>query len=133
MVPLTVMILTALCAFVLAFALGFLSGRAVLDQKHTGEALVANAIEVCLPKPHVLMNNVTLETERGTTQTDHILILPTGIFVIETKHYQGWIFGKPDQKQWTQVIYHKKSRFQNPIHQNYAHVKALQSLFNRKR
>jgi len=77
----------------------------------------------------VLVNNVTFETENGTTQIDHVVVADTGIFVIETKHYSGWIFGSPQDSQWTQVIYKRKSRFQNPIRQNYGHVKALQSFF----
>ncbi len=130
MVPLSMLLVAVTCVFAVALIFGFVAGRAILDRKYTGEALLANTVNAYLPKPHVLMNNVTLQTERGTTQIDHILINTTGIFVIETKHYQGWIFGNPDQKQWTQVIYRTKHRFQNPIHQNYAHLKALQSLFN---
>lgn len=49
--------------------------------------------------------------------------------MIETKHYQGWIFGDENQKDWTQVIFKKKSRLKNPVRQNYGHVKALQALF----
>ncbi len=45
--------------------------------------------------------------------------------MIETKNYQGWIFGDATQKEWTQSIYRKKNRFQNPLHQNYRHTKAL--------
>src|SRR5688500_11669777 len=52
-----------------------------------------------------------------------------GIFVIETKHYSGWIFGDPNSSTWTQVIYRKKTRFQNPLFQNAAHVRTLQSMF----
>jgi ribosomal protein L37AE/L43A len=40
---------------------------------------------------------------------------------------KGWIFGSPNQKQWTQQIYKHKSRFQNPLHQNYKHTKALEA------
>ena len=61
----------------------------------------------------------------GTTQVDHVIVSRYGIFVIETKHYQGWIFGSADQAQWTQKIYQKTSRFQNPLRQNYKHVKSL--------
>jgi hypothetical protein len=77
----------------------------------------------------VLINNVTLETGNGTTQIDHILVTEAGLFVIETKHYGGWIFGNPHDDYWTQTIYRKKSRFQNPLMQNYGHVKMLQKLF----
>ena len=75
-----------------------------------------------------IFHNVTLKTFDGTTQIDHILISTHGIFVIETKNLTGWIFGGEYQKQWTQVLYKKKYKFQNPIHQNYKHVKALQRL-----
>lgn len=115
--------------FIIALALGIAIGRQILVHHYVGEALVANAITLNVPQPHVLLNNVTLPTAEATTQIDHLLITTTGIFVIETKHYQGWIFGGPDQPQWTQTIYKKKSRFQNPIRQNYGHLKTLQSLF----
>ncbi|MCF7675645.1 MAG: NERD domain-containing protein [Akkermansiaceae bacterium] len=61
----------------------------------------------------------------GTTQLDHVVVSPYGIFVIETKNYQGWIFGTEKQAQWTQQIYRHKSKFQNPLHQNALHVKSL--------
>ena len=71
--------------------------------------------------------DVTLPTEDGTTQIDHIYVSPFGIFVVETKNYGGWIFGGKNQAQWTQTIYKKKSRFQNPLRQNYKHIKSLES------
>ena len=74
------------------------------------------------------LHNIILYTRDGTTQIDHILVSETGIFVIETKNMSGWIFGGERQKKWTQVIYKKKTIFQNPLHQNYKHVKAVQNL-----
>lgn len=62
---------------------------------------------------------------QGSTQLDHVVVSPFGIFVIETKNYKGWIFGSEKQRQWTQQIYRTKHRFQNPLHQNHLHVKAL--------
>lgn len=61
----------------------------------------------------------------GTTQIDHLVISPYGIFVVETKNYQGWIFGSPKQPQWTQQLHRSKHRFQNPLHQNDLHIRAL--------
>lgn len=69
-------------------------------------------------------------TEAGTTQIDHVIVSPFGIFVIETKNYRGWIFGSEKQREWTQQIYRKKNRFQNPLHQNKLHVKALMQFLN---
>jgi hypothetical protein len=113
----------------LSLVLGIVIGRFFSFRKNLGEALVANAISTQFQRPHVLLNNVTLQTDIGTAQIDHLVVADTGIFVIETKHYSGWIFGDPNDSHWTQVIYRKKSRFQNPIRQNYGHVRALQSLF----
>lgn len=45
--------------------------------------------------------------------------------MIETKNYRGWIFGSEKQRQWTQQIYKRKERFQNPLHQNHLHIRAL--------
>jgi len=75
-----------------------------------------------------LIRNVTLPTETGTTQIDHIIASRYGVFVIETKNMKGWIFGSPNQKTWTQQIYKHKNKFQNPLRQNYKHLKTLASV-----
>tara|TARA_R110001599_G_scaffold242929_3_gene442701 strand:- start:484 stop:1269 length:786 start_codon:yes stop_codon:yes gene_type:complete len=75
-----------------------------------------------------LIKNVTLPTEDGTTQIDHIIVSKYGIFVVETKNMKGWIFGSENLKQWTQQIFKHKLKFQNPLHQNYKHVKTLDDL-----
>ena len=94
----------------------------------TGEAKVNLSSKMSLNKDEYhLLKNVTLPTENGTTQIDHIIVSKYGIFVIETKNMKGWIFGKPNEKTWTQKIYKHKNTFQNPLHQNYKHVKTLES------
>ena len=75
-----------------------------------------------------LIKNVTLPTDDGTTQIDHIIVSKYGLFVVETKNMKGWIFGSANQKQWTQKIFRHTSKFQNPLHQNYKHVKTLEAL-----
>lgn len=79
-----------------------------------------------------LIKNVTLPTEDGTTQIDHIIVSKFGIFVVETKNMKGWIFGSENQKQWTQQLFKHKSKFQNPLHQNYKHVKTLEDCLSAK-
>ena len=76
------------------------------------------------------MNHVTLQLKGGTTQVDHILVSRFGVFVIETKHYKGWIFANANHKTWTQVLYRLKFKFQNPILQNKRHVRAVQDLLD---
>ena len=73
-------------------------------------------------------NNLILPSNGATTQLDHVYVSPYGIFVVETKNVQGWIFGGENQANWRQVIYHKKTHFQNPLRQNYRHIKALSAL-----
>jgi restriction system protein len=96
-----------------------------------GEFQVNLLLKFFLPKDtYHLLKNVTLPTNDGTTQIDHILVSKYGIFVIETKNMKGWIFGSPSQKQWTQKIFKHSSKFQNPIHQNYKHLKTLVNCLN---
>lgn len=40
-----------------------------------------------------IFNNITVKTLDGSTQIDHLILSPNGIFVIETKNMSGWIFG----------------------------------------
>lgn len=75
-------------------------------------------------------SDVTVPTDNGTTQIDHIYVSPFGILVIETKNMSGWIFGSKNQAQWTQTIYRNKYKFQNPLRQNYKHIKSLESLLD---
>nr|WP_227677953.1 NERD domain-containing protein [Psychrobacter frigidicola] len=75
------------------------------------------------------LNNITLPLRNGgSTQIDHVIVSVYGIFVIETKNYKGWIFGKEKQAQWTQTIMGRKYKFQNPLRQNYLHIKTLAEL-----
>ena len=78
-----------------------------------------------------LLKDVTLEINGETTQIDHILISVIGIFVIETKNIEGWIFGTAKNKIWTKSLYGKKHRFMNPLHQNYKHCLYLNRTFSR--
>ncbi len=71
------------------------------------------------------IHDVIIPSPNGTTQIDHILVSKYGIFVIETKNIQGWIYGDPQNDKWTQNIYGNKSQFQNPLKQNYRHTKCL--------
>ena len=94
----------------------------------TGETLVRLAAHLRLPsESYHSIHNVTLRSLDGTTQIDHIIVSRFGIFVVETKHMKGWIFGTESDAQWTQKIFKKSFGFQNPLRQNYKHVKALEA------
>lgn len=94
-----------------------------------GESRVNSVISSTFdPNTYHLIQNVTLPIGDTTTQIDHSLISPYGIFVIETKNMNGWIFGSMDRAQWTQVIYRFKQSFRNPIQQNEMHVRAVRNI-----
>ena len=94
-----------------------------------GEANVNARIRRSLDRgTYKLIADVTLPTPDGTTQIDHILVSRYGVFVVETKTYKGWIYGGERDAKWTQVIYKRKERFQNPLRQNYRHTKTLSDL-----
>ena len=97
-----------------------------------GEFAVSVHVKLYLNKEqYILLNDCTfLDEQNQTTQIDHILLSPFGIFVVETKNYKGWIFGGERQKMWTQKIYKQSYKFQNPLHQNYKHQKVLQQILN---
>ena len=95
-----------------------------------GEQNVALRLRSLDKSKYKVINNVVLQAGEYTSQIDHIVISDYGVFVIETKNYKGWIFGGERQKMWTQKIYKKSFKFQNPLHQNYKHVKVLQSVLH---
>jgi restriction system protein len=95
---------------------------------YLGELLVRFLSQCMLDKgTYHRVHNVTLPTPDGTTQIDHVFVSRFGIFVLETKNMQGWIFGGENQAQWTQKIYKKSFKFQNPLRQNFKHAKALEA------
>ena len=119
----------------------FLAGlRAIIpspgNKGRFGEIRVAHKLD-WLPKEYVVLNDLMLPTQYGTTQIDHVVVSPYGIFVIETKNYKGWIFGHENSEDWTQSLLGKKRawgwsseqhKFRNPIRQNQAHIRAIKSL-----
>ncbi len=94
-----------------------------------GEQEFIQHYERTFSQPYILLNHCTFEDGLGgTTQIDHIILSPFGIFVVECKNYSGWIFGEERQKTWTQRLPNKSYQFQNPLHQNYKHIKVLEQI-----
>jgi len=94
-----------------------------------GRLLVRRALKSALPSSYyTIFNNVSLDTGRRTTEIDHVVVSPYGIFVIESRHLYGWISGSGNDPQWTRTLLRFDRQFQNPIRQNQAHIRALQGL-----
>lgn len=81
-----------------------------------------------LPDEYTIFNDLLFQSNGRSTQIDHIVVSPYGVFVIETKGYKGWIMGGENAEYWTQVIYKSKHQFYNPIRQNEGHVRFLRHL-----
>ena len=91
-----------------------------------GEFVVARSFKNYLdPETYTVLHDVTLQLIDDTTQIDHVVVSPFGVFVVETKNMSGWIFGSEKNRHWTQMVYRNKFGFQNPIRQNYKHLKAV--------
>lgn len=69
----------------------------------------------------IMINNPKSRT--GYSQIDHVVISPFGLFVIETKNYNGEIKGSRKDKYWR---VNNRFNMYNPLKQNYGHIKALE-------
>lgn len=70
-------------------------------------------------------HNIIIPGPNGTTQIDHLIVSPFGIFIVETKNKKGWIFGSAHRAKWTQSIYGNSYLFQNPLRQTYRQTKVM--------
>lgn len=83
-----------------------------------------------LPGYHKALFNIYIPNgKEKTTEIDLVYIHETGIYVIESKNYSGWIFGDEKSQNWMQTFPNRqKFSFYNPIKQNLGHIKALKDL-----
>lgn len=93
-----------------------------------GERTVSKRYLSKLPAEYHVINNLLIPNRSGTSQIDHVIVSPYGIFVIETKRYSGLIRGSWRSKQWRQYFGSRYQLFHNPIHQNYGHIQALKAI-----
>lgn len=83
-----------------------------------------------LPKDNKHLSDIMITNSRsrtGYSQIDHVVVSPNGLFVIETKNYNGEIKGGRSDQHWR--VNNKFNMF-NPIKQNYGHIKALEHLLS---
>lgn len=108
--------------------------RIAMDSKEfrgkVGEFIVNVANEASLDSTvyHQYKNILLPRTDGTTTEIDHLIVSKHGIFVIETKTRNGWIFGREHEKEWTVKFKGGTSKLKNPLRQNYGHIKAVQAI-----
>jgi superfamily II DNA helicase RecQ len=96
------------------------------DKGKYGEYLSFKILEKITGANRILTNVYLPKGNGDTTEIDLIYIHETGIYVLESKNYSGWIFGDEKSKYWMQTLKNgQKQKFYNPIWQNNTHIKYL--------
>ena len=117
-----IIIAVCFCLLVLAF-------RSHKTKGKIGEKKVAHILNRLPEDQYRIINDLLIRTSSGnTTQIDHIVISEYAIFVIETKNYQGMVYGSEYSEYWTQNIFGNKYQLRNPIIQNHGHIRAIKAL-----
>jgi len=104
--------------------------KVYLDKGLLGEYFTYKILQK-VPGNHKTVVNAYLPNRKdGTTEIDLVFIHETGVYVIESKNYSGWLFGKENDRNWCQMLPNKqKSYFYNPVKQNQTHLNALKREF----
>ena len=97
-------------ALALVFAVGYevhLREIAVesrnLEGGRRGEQKMAERLAEQLADDHVILNDLELRVAHERAQIDHLVIAPSGIYVIESKFWAGTLSGDVHDAQWTQT------------------------------
>ena len=78
--------------------------------------------------PDVLHDFILPGAYGGLVKIDHAILTAGGILCIQSKHYNGIVFGAEDDAQWTNVDGVKRRRFLNPLIQNEGRSRALRQI-----
>ena len=97
-------------ALALVFAVGYevhLREIAVenrnLEGGRRGEQKMAERLAEQLADDHVILNDLELRVAHERAQIDHLVLAPSGIYVIESKFWAGTLAGDVHDAQWTQT------------------------------
>jgi len=83
------------------------------------------------PKNYKHISDLLIQNTKsytGYSQIDHLMITPYGIFVIETKNYEGTIYGGKERKTW---LVNGKFKMMSPLVQNYGHIQAIKNFIDK--
>ncbi|WP_445486470.1 nuclease-related domain-containing protein [Niallia sp. 03133] len=81
-----------------------------------------------LPKNFRYLSDLVIantHAKSGYSQIDHVVLTPYAIFVIETKNFNGTVYGDRQRPQWN---LNGKFPMMNPYNQNYGHIQAIKSI-----
>ena len=73
-----------------------------------------------LPSEYLVINDVMIKTnDKSTHQIDHVVVSKYGVFIIETKQYNGYIKGNEYDKRWLIKSGNKNFYINNQLHHIY--------------
>lgn len=92
-----------------------------------GEWQVNRTLNTLPAEAYRVMSNLLIPNGiGGLSQIDHLVVSRFGLFVIETKNWDGWIFGSEKEAKWKITYRGGGSRdVPNPLRQNWGHVQAV--------
>lgn len=96
-----------------------------IKKGEVGEQKVRNILKDLPCEDYIVVNNLLIKNGISTLQIDHVVISVYGIFVIETKNIDGWVFGKEKDNFWTKQLPYSSYSISNPIKQNNEHLVLL--------
>lgn len=109
--------------------------RNLLKQQkgNEGEFSVAQQLIFLDESKYKVLNDILLQIDNDkTAQIDHIVVSTYGIFVIETKNWNGFITGGRDSYFWfKRNLGNNIEIMKNPIKQNEWHIEALKQIFSK--
>jgi hypothetical protein len=91
-----------------------------------GKRRVKKALE--RRSPDVLHDFILPGAYGGLVKIDHAILTAGGILCIQTKHFNGIVFGGEEEAQWTNVDGVRRQRFLNPLIQNEGRSRALRNV-----
>ena len=96
--------------------------REIKSAGNKGEAYFNNMLKSILRNDDVLIRNVCLQVNGKEAEIDSLIINNNGIFIVEVKYYNGRLYGKSDDFEWTKEkvspggnVFYKQVK--NPIKQ----------------
>ncbi len=84
-----------------------------------------------LPKEYILLKDVLIpraDDPARTTQVDHVVLSPHGVFVLETKNIGGKLVAGDSYAEWVVRKGRRSYKMRNPARQNYLHIQSLRHI-----
>lgn len=80
------------------------------------------------PVKYKVINSLVVNIDGEELEMDHVVVSNYGVFLIEARHYQGFVLGEEDDEAWTQLLYSRREKIENPLLTNQKHIQKLNSL-----